>query len=62
MEVHFQMRITRISHEDFIIAHDVALSGHDSNNLKAELKRVYFGAIDSIVSSMKERLDKKTES
>jgi hypothetical protein len=61
MEVHFQMRITKISHEDFI-AHDVALSGHDSNNLKAELKRVYFGAIDSIVSSMKERLDKKTES
>jgi hypothetical protein len=33
--------------EDFI-AHDVALSGHDSNDLKAELKRVYFGAIDSL--------------
>lgn len=44
--------------EDFI-AHDVAapMSGHDSNDLKTELKRVYKCAIDSIVSSMKERFD-----
>ncbi len=42
--------------EDFIF-HDVAPSGHDSNDLKTELKRVYMCAIDSIVSSMKERFD-----
>ncbi|CAB4005886.1 Hypothetical predicted protein [Paramuricea clavata] len=40
--------------EDFIV-HDVAPSGHDCNDLKTELKRAYFGAIDSILSSTKER-------
>jgi hypothetical protein len=35
----------------------VAPSGHYSNDLKTELKRVYFGAIDSILSSTKERFD-----
>ena len=38
--------------EDF-----VAPNGHDSNDLKTELNREYACAIDSIVSSMKERFD-----
>ena len=39
------------------VAHDVAPSGYDSIDLKTELKREYVCAIDSIVSSMKERFD-----
>ena len=35
--------------EDFIF-HDVAPSGHDSNDLKTELKRVYMCAIDNLRS------------
>ena len=39
------------------VAHDVAPSGNDSIDLKTELKCEYVCAIDSIVSSMKERFD-----
>ena len=39
------------------VAHDVAPSGYDSIDLKTELTREYVCAIDSIVSSMKERFD-----
>ena len=42
---------------DDFVAHDVAPSGHDSIDLKTELKREYVFVIDSIVSSMKERFD-----